>query len=838
MSRHVPGKGPYNAEIVVVAEAPGKWEEIYGEPLVGPSGKRWEEWLSEAGLDRRAIRIENVCEYRPPNNQASAWDEATWKQWMEDLHERLANLEDPWIVVPMGNYALYALTGKGSVPWHNRDGRAVRPGILSWRGSILSYRDRRGREIKCVPTPHPASTFRQPELEAMCRRDWARIAEEATFREIATPRREHIIAPTLDDIRQFEREVHALSDGDCLGVDIENPPVEKEKGPWPIVCVGFSYHPEYSITIPTTKSYWKDPKVLEDVWGRVRSLCEFNIAKTVHNWFHEAYWLWEEQGIELRNAWWDTMYMHHALDPSAPHGLDDCASLDTRQPFWKSMAKDTTGKGLFTSNLAVFHEYNGIDVCVGRELKDVYYDRLVNQERETSEGTINGVDYYLTNYYDLFEPLMRLMRHGVRVDNGLRERRYAELRARVGEIRGKLKAIVGKDLYGKKSISGKKLMAYLYEDLKLPVQTQKRKPGVKTPTCNEVAIRKLMGKFPVLHEAGGLILEHRRVDVLSKFYQESRVDADGRFRSSYGLNTEAGRLNSKASPKNTGSNAQNVDREARDIFLADEGCIGVSVDLSQAEARVVFVLLYVLTGEKDYLWKARARPDEYDQHTENAVLIFGKPADQITKDERYLGKKTVHGAQRDLHGKKLSEELLKDGYTYTEQECQKMLDAYHRRVPALKRDYFKWVELQINGQRYLENSWGHRLFFTYDRLDADTYRRGYSYFPQSDVGMLMNRQGFVPMDERLRHGDIGKINVQCHDELFMSLRPEVAYDGTKFLVESLETPRKYYGVELAMPCGVEIGLSWKGSVEWKRMPSRREFEEAMRRILYAKNGNH
>lgn len=834
MSGHVQGKGPFDARLVVVAEAPGKWEEQYGEPLVGPSGKIWESWLRAVGLDRRDIRIENVCEFRPPGNDASAWDRGTWEEWMEDLHVRMARLEDPWLVVPMGNYALYALTGKGKVPWHSRDGRAVRPGILSWRGSILSYRDRRGREVKCLPTPHPASTFRQPELEGICRRDWERIAEEVRFRELYLPRRTHVISPTVEEVEKFVGEVQGLPEGSVVAVDIENPPVKKG-GPWPIVCVGFSYHPEFSLTIPTTRAYWKDDDLLKRAWEAIRILCEGPTEKAAHNWFHEAYWLWEDQQIELKHAYWDTMYMSHALDPSGPHGLDDCASLHTRQPYWKSMARDKTGKGLFTSDTATFHTYNGIDVCVGRELQASYYQALLDQERETNEGPVNGLDFYLTHYWDNFDPLMRIMRHGVRVNEQVRGEQYTKLRARVEGIRGELKSLVGHDLYAKKSISTAKLKKWFYEDLKLPEQVRKRKPGVKTVTVDEVAVRTLMLKHPeILKAPGELILEHRRVDTLSNFYQPSRVDGDGRFRSSYGLNTEAGRLQSKASPNGTGSNAQNVDRDARDMFLADEGRIGVEVDLSQAEARIVYLLIYHLTRNEKYLRSARLRPDEFDQHTENAALIFGKPQEEITKSERYLGKKTVHGAQRDLHGKKFSEELLKDGYVRTEQECQKMIDTYHRRVPELSGAYFPWIRRQINDYRMLENSWGHRLYFTYDRLNDDTYRRGYSYHPQSEVGIHMNQRGLIPMSRHLAHGNLGLLNVHCHDSLFMSLEPEVAFEATLFLVNSLEAPRRYCGVDFSMPCEVKMGLSWKASVEWKRMPDRKTFESAMREVLSAR----
>ena len=48
----------------------------------------------------------------------------------------------------------------------------------------------------------------------------------------------------------------------------------------------------------------------------------------------------DEREITIENLWWDGLYMHHTLDPSAPHSLAFCASVDTREPYWKDEAKD------------------------------------------------------------------------------------------------------------------------------------------------------------------------------------------------------------------------------------------------------------------------------------------------------------------------------------------------------------------------------------------------------------------------------------------------------------------------------------------------------------------
>jgi DNA polymerase I-like protein with 3'-5' exonuclease and polymerase domains len=252
--------------------------------------------------------------------------------------------------------------------------------------------------------------------------------------------------------------------------------------------------------------------------------------------------------------------------------------------------------------------------------------------------------------------------------------------------------------------------------------------------------------------------------------------------------------------------------------------VGIEVDASQAEARIDYLLIYMLTQDRAVLDKARLRPDEYDQHTENAAAIFNKPATGITKEERYLGKKAVHAAFRDMQGQKLADELLKEGRIYSADQCEKLIKAFRNRLGVgYIEELFRWVRGRIIQDRYLENSWGRRLWFTYDRLDDEAYRRGYSFDPQSEVACLINQYGFIPLAHYLK-GVGGHINAHVHDSLFFSVPRETAYDTTKFLVDSLERPRMYWGVELSMPCTVKVGGRWKTEMEWQRLPTREEFE--------------
>ena len=57
------------ARIMIVGEAPGKNEDLSGQPFVGTSGKKLDALLEEVGLSRQDVFISNVVKCRPPSNR-------------------------------------------------------------------------------------------------------------------------------------------------------------------------------------------------------------------------------------------------------------------------------------------------------------------------------------------------------------------------------------------------------------------------------------------------------------------------------------------------------------------------------------------------------------------------------------------------------------------------------------------------------------------------------------------------------------------------------------------------------------------------------------------------
>jgi uracil-DNA glycosylase family 4 len=819
VSRLVPDAGSPTARLVLIGEAPGTHENARLLPFVGPSGQRLAEWWRTAGLTRTDFYLTNVYPYQPPKNDLKRVA-AELPHWIEQLHERLAALDDPWVIVPTGNTALRALTGKSSITKH--------------RGSVYAYRDRRGREIKVIPTIHPAATFRTPSWQRRCRADWTRIAGDAQFRDLQTPTREHLIAPTFDDCLAF------LDDADkraaVLAIDIETPrevtlvdggvtktgkvrKPKRVKGQARVTCVGFSFEPHWSLTIPTTLAYWKDADTLAQVWTVIRKLCQLPCEKVLQNGQFDTYYLLLDHGVSLRRYRWDTLGMHHALDATEDHDLAYMASIHTREPYWKDDGKGADGKAdaePSAEGLAQYWRYNGKDACVTRELADVFHGQLV---------TAGKLAFYDQHYAALFGPLLRSMTHGIAVDAARRKRQFAALTAQCVGWQDRLTEIAGAKLYGTTDLSAKKLTRFLYETLSLPIQRDRK---TKKPTTKEVVVRQLMLRYPkVLTEAGTLILDHRRASILSKSYRAAHVDPDGRVRASFNFTPETGRFSSSRNPKRTGRNLQNVDREVREMFVPDAGCLFLECDLSQAEDRIV----KVLTKAPRLIERARAMPWENDEHKRAAAVIFHKPVDAITPAERYLGKVTRHATNYDMHGQTHSERLLKDGIVLTADECQVMIDALHQQDPEVKEVFHKQTRIRVLRDRQLTNSWGRTLNLRDERMDDTLYRRAYAFIPQSEVPGIINQWAYIPLHAYIRGRRWrSRIHLQGHDSLLLSVPPEEAWEIASLLHEWLTRPRVYDGVELTIPVEFKLGRTWKGDIEFKRFPEREAFEAAVRTL--------
>ena len=264
--------------------------------------------------------------------------------------------------------------------------------------------------------------------------------------------------------------------------------------------------------------------------------------------------------------------------------------------------------------------------------------------------------------------------------------------------------------------------------------------------------------------------------------------------------------------------------------MSQQHPIFLEADLSQAEGREVLAL----TGDPEMVRLAQTKPWEFDMHVHNMAIVFETTVDALDTlkktnkaefdKKRYIGKKGVHGAQRDMGGARLAGELLKDGFVVSARQANGYLEAYHTANPAI-RAWFARVRETVTRDRMLTNSWGRRIDFTYDRLDDNVFRQAYSWQPQSEIADLMNQWGVIPVT-RYCQQVLGRVpNVQVHDSLLISCWPKEAYGLACCLRDHLERPRLINGTPLSIPVEYKLGRTWAGNIEFKRLPSEAEFTE-------------
>lgn len=136
------GVGHPNARMVLVGEAPGRDEDLRGEPFVGEAGRLLDRILQAMGMSREDVYICNVLKCRPPNNRDPLPEEVTTCEVF--LARQIAAVK-PEVIVGLGRFAVQSLL-KTNVP------------ISRLRGEWQHYQG-----IPLMPTYHPAYLLRNPE---------------------------------------------------------------------------------------------------------------------------------------------------------------------------------------------------------------------------------------------------------------------------------------------------------------------------------------------------------------------------------------------------------------------------------------------------------------------------------------------------------------------------------------------------------------------------------------------------------------------------------------------------------------------------------------------------
>jgi len=151
------GVGNPNADLMFIGEAPGRDEDIKGEPFVGRAGQLLTDIIKAMKLTRDDVYIANVIKCRPPENRNPEPDEL---DACRPYIRRQIEFIKPKVIVTLGKFALQSMSGKAHA-------------ISAARGQWTTYEN-----IKVMPTYHPAYLLRTPSAKKDVWADMKKVMAE------------------------------------------------------------------------------------------------------------------------------------------------------------------------------------------------------------------------------------------------------------------------------------------------------------------------------------------------------------------------------------------------------------------------------------------------------------------------------------------------------------------------------------------------------------------------------------------------------------------------------------------------------------------------------------
>lgn len=280
-----------------------------------------------------------------------------------------------------------------------------------------------------------------------------------------------------------------------------------------------------------------------------------------------------------------------------------------------------------------------------------------------------------------------------------------------------------------------KQMKELFETLGLKAGIDRK---TKRPTYDNEVLFARSKSFPKYKELLWAIMEFRTLDKMRSNFIESKLDPDGRMRSS--LNTagpETFRWSSSKNPWGRGTNLQNVAKPFHNLtgtrlpnlrrsIVPSVGSLLWEPDLKGADAQIV------AWDSGDEVMKQLFREGR-KLHAERAKMIFGAVAGPDGKTEPYytLAKKAGHLW---AYGGKARTMAMSIGQTIAETEkIIKRLVGIHPAIPLWHRR----VENDVLTTRTIRNAFGYRIVYL-GRTD-DVLPDALAWIGQGTVACIANR---------------------------------------------------------------------------------------------------
>ncbi len=355
----------------------------------------------------------------------------------------------------------------------------------------------------------------------------------------------------------------------------------------------------------------------------------------------------------------DTAVCEYCIDPTDKNYSLEAAAYK-RLGFEPSSGQENSGLGmqmdLFRDSAEDNLERGVFCAVLDRALREVQENELKKQDLEKV-------------FYDCELPLIQVLASmeaaGICCDAEFLKEFGASLEDKVKELENEIYELAGEKFNIKSPIQ---LGEILFEKLELPFG-KKTKRGYSTGAD---VLEKLRDKHPIVDK----ILEYRNLTKLGSTYIDGMlplIAEDGRIHCHFQQTVaQTGRISCTEPNLQNIPVRQDLGRQIRKAFHADQGKVLIGADYSQIELRI----LAHMSGDEALL---DAFNNNEDIHRLTASRVLGIPYDRVTPGERARAKAVNFGVIYGMSGFGLSEEI----HT-SRKEAEEYIREYFLKHPKVK----------------------------------------------------------------------------------------------------------------------------------------------------------
>lgn len=810
------GRGDRESGIMFIGEAPGAEEDQSGLPFVGQAGQKFDDIGARYGIRLGDTGyVTNICKCRPPNNKAPKISEQ--HACFNYLKEEIMEIK-PWLIVLLGAVPCKKVLGVASL-------KEVRDVVQDIDLIDLKSTERDVyHHCKVFAMYHPSAILRTPELASSFEDEIATIAQLIDAHAGKGPaiqvmdESHHFVIDNLDTLRKF---CDKMETAPRISFDLETTGFDYHEDE--VLLAACSWRDHYAAVITL---YGQDMAPLfkdsyDDAWIHIERLARHPSITGQNYSFDKKFFM--GKGIKnLPPTGFDIMLAHHLVWEYLPHNLTDiCLQLKVAPRYDADLYTYPGAKESFANiphAVLIRYAANDADVEFRAEpiitshpewagLRDLYYKIVLPCQEVITQMEFTGVvidEERLLQLRNQLTKELRAMEERLRAQSYKPEdfnwRSYKQITKELYDVRdlpivGRTKTITEEHPQGTPSTKKWELEELIRQrggDVKKEPNSYERVMGLEVEEC----LKFLM----TLHQ----IKKHGKV--CSTYVGYSDVEDDeqkgmhkhikrGRIHTDYHLEgTATGRYSSKK------PNLQNIPRgfDVRGIFTVEPGHVFVSADYAQAELRVLAWLAKDPDMKATFLAGA-------DIHSEVAMRIYNKGANEITYEERVTAKFVNFGIAYQRGAQSIADQI-----GCTKEEGQKYIDGFYNTYPMV-RLFIDECKRAVIDPGYVQNQYGRRRRFLptdHQDIHAEYERQAVNFMCQGNVADTLSKATVDVACTLNKLQMKSYLIMTLHDAIMLSVLEE-ELDKVKAILQlcmadNLAIP----GLDLHLPIDITVSERW------------------------------